>query len=127
MSKIIDGDAVLDRYYAEYEKQDICDGSQDRDWLMRCLEEAPTVNQTSIPLTLEILRLPQLCQMKGERVQVARMGTMWQSEGATVFDNGDCKSDSGGLCYHELYGSTWIAFRLSPEEVQKHAETDRCE
>ena len=73
--------------------------------------------QTSIPLTLEILRLPQLCQMKGERVQVARMGTMWQSEGATVFDNGDCRSDSGGLCYHELYGSTWIAFRLPPEEV----------
>ena len=31
MSTIIDVDIVLDRYYAEYEKQDICDGSQDRD------------------------------------------------------------------------------------------------
>ena len=117
MSTIIDADAVLDRYYAEYEKQDICDGSQDRDWLMKCLEEAPTISQTNIPLMLEVLRLPQLCRMKGERVQVTRMGTMWQSEGATVFDNGDCRSDSGGLCYHELYGNTWIAFRLPPEEV----------
>lgn len=30
MPRLIDADAVLDRYYAEYEKQDICDGSQDR-------------------------------------------------------------------------------------------------
>lgn len=43
MSRMIDADAVLDRYYAEFEKQDICDGSQDRDWLMRCIEEAPTL------------------------------------------------------------------------------------
>lgn len=41
--RMIDADAVLDRYYAEFEKQDICDGSQDRDWLMRCIEEAPTL------------------------------------------------------------------------------------
>ena len=43
MARAIDADAVLDRYYAEFEKQDICDGSQDRDWLMRCIEEAPTI------------------------------------------------------------------------------------
>ena len=41
--RMIDADAVLDRYYEEFEKQDICDGSQDRDWLMRCIEEAPTL------------------------------------------------------------------------------------
>lgn len=41
--RMIDADAVLDRYYAEFKKQDICDGSQDRDWLMRCIEEAPTL------------------------------------------------------------------------------------
>lgn len=43
MARAIDLDVALDRYYAEYERQDICDGSQDRDWLMRCLEEAPTL------------------------------------------------------------------------------------
>ena len=43
MARAIDADAVLDRYYAEFEKQDIFDGSQDRDWLMRCIEEAPTL------------------------------------------------------------------------------------
>lgn len=43
MARMIDADAALDRYYEEFEKQDICDGSQDRDWLMRCIEEAPTI------------------------------------------------------------------------------------
>lgn len=41
--RLIDADAILDRYYAEFEKQDICDGSQDKDWLMRCIKEAPTI------------------------------------------------------------------------------------
>lgn len=48
--RMIDADAVLDRYYAEFKKQDICDGSQDRDWLMRCIEEAPTFTPNE-PLT----------------------------------------------------------------------------
>lgn len=98
-----------------------------KDWVQSAIANSPTLAPSNERLTLEVLRLPQLCQMKGKRVQVTRMGTMWQSEDATVFDNGDCRTDSGGLCYHELYGSTWIAFRLPPEEVQKHAETDRCE
>lgn len=42
MARMIDADAVLDRYYAEFEKQDICDGSQDREWLMQCIKETPT-------------------------------------------------------------------------------------
>ena len=54
--RAIDGDAVLDRYYAEFEKQDICDGSQDKDWLMRCIKEAPTLTPPNEPLTLEQLR-----------------------------------------------------------------------
>ena len=45
--RLIDADAALDRYYAEFEKQDICDGSQDKDWLMRCIEEAPTLTTPS--------------------------------------------------------------------------------
>ena len=47
--RAIDADAVLDRYYAEFEKQDICDGSRDRDWLMRCIEEAPTLTPPNAP------------------------------------------------------------------------------
>lgn len=68
MARAIDADAVLDRYYAEFDRQDICDGSQDRDWLMRCIEEAPTLTQpnegakgknvpANEPLTLEEIRL----------------------------------------------------------------------
>ena len=63
MARPIDADAVLDRYYAEFDRQDICDGSQDRDWLMRCIEEAPTLTQPNEPLTLEELR-----EMDGEPV-----------------------------------------------------------
>lgn len=43
MSRLIDVDAAMGRYYAEYKKQDIYDGSQDRDWLKRCIDEAPTI------------------------------------------------------------------------------------
>ena len=57
MARPIDADAVLDRYYAEFDRQDICDGSQDRDWLMRCIEEAPTLTQPNEPLTLKELTL----------------------------------------------------------------------
>ena len=45
----IDADAVLDRYYAEYERQDICDGAEDREWLMKCLNEAPTLTPPNEP------------------------------------------------------------------------------
>ena len=41
--RLIDADAVLDRYYAEYERQDICDEAEDREWLMKCLNEALTL------------------------------------------------------------------------------------
>lgn len=56
MATIIDADAVLDRYYAEFEQQDICDGSEDRDWLMKCLSETPDITQSTEPLTLDDLR-----------------------------------------------------------------------
>ena len=42
--RLIDVDAAIDRYYAEYKKQDICDGAEDRDWLMRCISEAPIID-----------------------------------------------------------------------------------
>ena len=43
MARAIDIDAALDRYYAEWELQDICSGEEDRDWLMKCINEAPTI------------------------------------------------------------------------------------
>lgn len=51
MARIINADAVLDRYYAEFEQQDICDGAEDRDWLMKCLTEAPALTPPNEPLT----------------------------------------------------------------------------
>ena len=53
----IDADAVLDRYYAEYERQDICDGAEDREWLMKCLNEAPTLTTPNEWVSVEE-RLP---------------------------------------------------------------------
>lgn len=46
--RLIDYDAAIDRYYAEYEKQDICCGGQDRDWLKKCFDEAPTIDPESL-------------------------------------------------------------------------------
>lgn len=46
--RLINYDAAIDRYYAEYEKQDICDGAQDRDWLKKCFDEAPTIDPESL-------------------------------------------------------------------------------
>ena len=43
MARLIDYQAAVDRYYAEFEKQDICDGAQDMDWLKRCFDESPTI------------------------------------------------------------------------------------
>ena len=76
---------------------------------------APTLTQPNEPLTLEVLAKSQLLQMLGEKVEVIRMGEMCQAEWATVRSFGDCKTDSGCLCCHELYGKTWIAYRRPPE------------
>jgi len=46
--RLINYDAAIDRYYAEYEKQDIYDGAQDRDWLKKCFDEAPTIDPESL-------------------------------------------------------------------------------
>lgn len=70
---------------------------------------------TNEPLMLEVLATSQLLQMLGEKVEVIRMGKMCQAEWATVRSFGDCKTDSGCPCCHELYGKTWIAYRRPPE------------
>ena len=74
-----------------------------------------TLTQPNEPLTLEVLAISQLFQMLGEKVEVIRMGEMCQAEWATVRSFGDCKTDSGCSCCHELYGKTWIAYRRPPE------------
>ena len=79
------------------------------------LDDMPTLTQPNEPLTLEVLAKSQLLQMLGEKVEVIRMGEMCQAEWATVRSFGGCKTDSGCLCCHELYGKTWIAYRRPPE------------
>ena len=79
------------------------------------IESAPTLTQPNEPLTLEVLAKSQLLQMLGEKVEVIRMGEMCQAEWATVRSFGDCKTDSGRLCCHDLYGKTWMAYRRPPE------------
>jgi len=79
------------------------------------IADTPTITQPNEPLTLEVLAKSQLLQMLGEKVEVIRMGEMCQAEWATVRSFGDCKTDSGCLCCHELYGKTWIAYRRPPE------------
>lgn len=46
--RLIDYDAAIDRYYAEYEKQNICDGARDRDFIKRCFDEAETVDASPV-------------------------------------------------------------------------------
>ena len=83
------------------------------------ITHAPTLTQPNEPLTLEVLAKSQLLQMLGEKVEVIRMGEMCQAEWATVRSFGDCKTDSGCSCCHELYGKTWIAYRRPPEGEEK--------
>ena len=79
------------------------------------ITHTPTLTQPNEPLTLEVLAKSQLLQMLGEKVEVIRMGEMCQAEWATVRSFGDCKTDSGCSCCHELYGKTWIAYCRPPE------------
>lgn len=71
----IDADAVLDRYYSEYERQDICDGAEDREWLMKCLNEAPTLTLPNEWVSVEE-RLPEV----GQKVLVYWQNTSQKAE-----------------------------------------------
>ena len=51
--RLIDADKAIGRYYAEWEKQDISDGAQDRDWLKQCIDDAPAID--AVP----VVRCPQ--------------------------------------------------------------------
>lgn len=85
------------------------------DGIRLLIERQPTLTQPNEALMLEVLTISQLLQMLGEKVEVIRMGEMCQAEWATVRSFGDCKTDSGCSCCHELYGKTWIAYRRPPE------------
>jgi hypothetical protein len=43
MARLIDADAVIDRYYADWEYHCINMGEDDRQWLRQCIDEAPTI------------------------------------------------------------------------------------
>ena len=46
--RLIDADKAIGRYYTEWEKQDISDGAQDRDWLKQCIDEAPAIDAVPV-------------------------------------------------------------------------------
>lgn len=48
MAKMINYDDVIDRYYAEWELQDICSDAEDKDWLMKCINEAPEIEAEQV-------------------------------------------------------------------------------
>ena len=64
MARLVDIDAALDSYYAEWELQDICSGEEDRDWLMKCIDEAPTVEAESIKHGKWVFNEHQSCNEK---------------------------------------------------------------
>lgn len=43
MARLIDADATIDRYYAEWEYHCIKMGEDDRQWLRQCIDQAPTI------------------------------------------------------------------------------------
>ena len=82
--RLIDADAVLDRYYAEYERQDICDEAEDREWLMKCLNEAPTLTPPNEWVSVEE-RLPgvsgnYICAVKDKNGSVWTIPAEWSLE-----------------------------------------------
>lgn len=120
MARMIDGDVVTERLRGWLERphgENVYNsGYDDAIWhVLDVIEHMPTLTQPNEPLTLEVLTISQLLQMLGEKVEVIRMGKMCQAEWATVRVVGDCKTDSGCPCCHELYGKTWLAYRRPPE------------
>ena len=129
MARAIDADRLADGLKLHRQPTDQ-KHEADRQWavgynagLDRALHSiayAPTITQPNEPLTLEVLAKSQLFQMLGEKVEVIRMGEMCQAEWANVRSFGGCKTDSGCLCCHELYGKTWIAYRRPPEGEEEN-------
>lgn len=46
--RLIDYNAAIGRYHEEYKTQDICDGAEDRDFLLRCFDEAETIDAAPV-------------------------------------------------------------------------------
>ena len=77
----ISREAVIDRYYAEWEKQDICDGSEDRNWLMQCIDEAPVVD------AVEVVRCIKCENFEPNEIIAPQTGTCWHCEMVKSFDS----------------------------------------
>lgn len=111
MARAIDADALIEWFRPYLHTDEPIPANV----VIEDIRSMPTLTQPNEPLTLEVLAKSQLLQMLGEKVEVIRMGEMCQAEWATVRSFGDCKTDSGCSCCHELYGKTWIAYRRPPE------------
>ena len=46
--RLIDADAVLDRYYADWEYHCITMAEDDRQWLRQCIDQAPTIDAVPV-------------------------------------------------------------------------------
>ena len=93
----IDADTVLDRYYAEYERQDICDGAEDREWLMKCLNEAPTLTPPNEWVSVENALPPNMDDVL-----------------VVVQNNGECWTVTG---YYSNTSNVWYAM-LNGQDTQ---------
>ena len=45
---LIDYQAAIDRYYADFEKQGICSSEEDFDWLSKCFDEAQEIDAVPV-------------------------------------------------------------------------------
>ena len=109
----IDADAVLDRYYAEYERQDICGGAEDREWLMKCLNEAPTLTPPNEWVSVEE-RLPE--EKQRVIVRCERVGTSvgWILWGRWMTDIGP---DAGEVTH-------WMPLPAPPDRCPPERQED---
>ena len=117
---LISREAVIDRYYAEWEKQDICDGSEDRNWLMQCIDEAPAVDAVeavyaedykhSFEMIAEKYAKIQDEMLKGELVEVVH--GRWKQ----CFEDWrkQIEGDKCSACGFEHYGTSIRNYNYCP-------------
>jgi len=82
------------------------------------MKETQSQTEKNEPLTLEELR-----KMDGKPVWIERIG----GRTAVAFvraGNRLCRTTDGCNAYFELYGTSWLAYRLRPEEDANEQEQD---
>lgn len=94
---LIDADAVVDRYYAEWDKMDICDGAQDRDWLKQCIDEAPIIDPEDLRPhgRWESVKNPRWPAYSHDKCSVCGW---WNTRNALCYDGGHKPGHSLNYC-----------------------------